>query len=110
VGVRSQRMAWSNDTMKALNDWPVPDTAFKKHPIDDVRFYVFVGHVWRDIRRLWDESQVRDILKGRIEEMHSDWRPDLVEETVERARSEGTLLLDFLCGLRDTGKLKDLIG
>lgn len=95
--------------MKALDSWLAPDTAYKGHPIDDTRFYVFVGHVWRDTRGLWDESQARELLKGKIEELHSDWPPDLVDEVVERARSEGTLILDFLCGLKDTGKLKDLL-
>ena len=102
-------MSWSKETMDALYNWLARDTSYKAHPIDDVNFYVFIGHVWRDTHQVWDESNVRDILRNKLNELHPDWPPDLTEEVIERGRSEGTLILDFLSGLKDTRKLNDLL-
>ena len=102
-------MNWSQDTEDALHAFLAPDTCYKPHPIDDVNFYLFIGEVWRDTRQLWDESSVRDIVRQRAEELHGDWDGDLVKEIVDRVVSEGTIILDFLCALKDAAKLNHLL-
>ena len=102
-------MSWSQNTKDALHNWLAPETSYKTHPIDDIRFFVFIGYVWKDTHQLWDESGIRDILRQKIKELHPDWPSELTEDVIERARSKGTLILDFLCGLKDTRNLNSLL-
>ncbi len=102
-------MSWSADTMDALRTWLGPGTAHKNHPIDNSRFFLFVGHVWHDCRGLWDEEYALEIIKREAKELHPDWGDALLDQIAERRRSEGTGILDFLCALRDAGKLNELL-
>lgn len=102
-------MSWSKETMKALHTWLAPDTADKWHPIDDVRYFLFIGHVWRDCHSLWDEAVASDTIKRKAKELHPEWNDEFLEEYVEERRSKGTFILDFLCGLKDEGKLNELV-
>jgi len=102
-------MTWSKETAAALDEWLGLPTSYEHHPIDDANFYLFVGHVWKDCRGLWDESMAKEILTKRAKELHSDWPPDLITKIVESRRSEGSLILDFLCALKNRNKLKEMI-
>ena len=97
-------MNWSADSMEALRRWLGPETAYKWHPIDDAMFYLFIGHVWRDCQSLWDEAEARDIMKREAKSLHPDWSSEFIGDFVEKRQSEGTLILDFLCALRDENK------
>ena len=102
-------MNWSEETMDALDHWLSPDTCWPPHPNDDKNFFVFIGHVWKDTHTLWDESYIREIIRQRIKKLHSTWTQELIEKLVERARSDGTIILDFLCGLNSTNNLNKLL-
>ena len=102
-------MSWSKETMDALHTWLAPDTAHECHQIDNVRYFLFIGHVWRDCHSLWDESIARDRIKNKAKELHPEWSDNFLEEFVEKRRSKGTEILDFLCALNDEGKLNELI-
>jgi len=102
-------MSLSQQTMEMLDRWIGLDTAYKSHPIDDANFYLFIGYVWRDSCGLWDEQMTREILKRRATELHPDWPSNLITKIVERRKSEGTLILDFLCTLKNENKIKELI-
>ena len=102
-------MSWSKETMDALHTWLAPCTAYERHPIDDVRFFLFIGHVWRDCHGIWDEGIARDIIKHKAKELHPEWDDSLIEDFVEKRRSEGTEILDFLCALKNEGKLNELV-
>jgi len=102
-------MSWSQQTLEMLDRWIGLDTSYKSHPIDDANFYLFVGHVWRDCRGLWDEQMAREILTRKVKELHPEWPSDLITKIVERRKSEGTLILDFLCVLKNENKIKELI-
>ena len=102
-------MSWSKETMKSLHTWLVKDTWYKWHPIDNVRFYLFIGHVWKDCHGLWDEATAREIMISKAKKLHPDLSPDCLDEIMEKRKSEGTLILDFLCELKDQNKLNELI-
>lgn len=102
-------MNWSKETTDALHAWLAPSTSRKHHPIDDARYFLFIGHVWRDYHSLWDEGVARDRIKHKAKELHPEWDVDFLEEFVEERRSKGTEILDFLCVLKDKGKLNELI-
>jgi hypothetical protein len=95
--------------MEMLDRWIGWDTAYEHHPIDDANFYLFIGHVWKDCRDLWDESMAREILTRRAKEVHPDWDPNLITKIVETRKAEGTLILDFLCALKNSNKIRELI-
>jgi hypothetical protein len=102
-------MRREQETIKALHNWLSPDTSHKWHPADDVRFYIFIGHVWKNSRGLWNEQIAREIISDKAKALHPEWPQDLLGEVVEGRVSEGTLILDFLCALKSEHKLKDLI-
>ncbi|MCK4792922.1 MAG: hypothetical protein KAV87_54835 [Desulfobacteraceae bacterium] len=102
-------MSWSEDTMRALRNWLAPDTAYKEHPADDARFYLFIGHVWHDCHSIWDEEIARDTIRREARELHPEWSKELLKKFVENRKSQGTELLDFLTSLREAGKVNELI-
>jgi len=102
-------MSWSAETMKALEKWLAPETSYKKHPIDDINFYIFIGYVWKDIHNFWDESMARDTIKRKIKELHPEWPPDLIEKVTEERKSDGTIILDFLCALKDENEFNRIL-
>ncbi len=96
-------MAWSDTTKRALKRWLSPDTWYKWHPIDDPRFYDFILAIWDDDQGLWDEALARETMTRVALELHPGFE-DLVEKTVEGRHSEGTLILDFLCRMKERGR------
>ena len=102
-------MKWSPETMKALKGWLAPSTAYKRHPLDNSRFYLFIGYVWKDCQTLWEEDKAREIMKQEALKLHPEWDKKFIAEFVDKRRSEGTLILDFMCALKDEGKLNELI-
>lgn len=102
-------MKWSAQTMEALKRWLAPSTSYKWHPIDNSRFYLFIGCVWKDCQSLWDEGKSAEIMRQEALRLHPEWDKKSISEFVDKRRSEGTLILDFLCTLREENKLNSLI-
>ncbi|OHB49716.1 MAG: hypothetical protein A2Y10_06040 [Planctomycetes bacterium GWF2_41_51] len=102
-------MNFSKETMNALYAWLAPETAYKWHPIDNIQYHLFIGHVWHDCRGLWDERFARDIIKNKAKELHPEWAEDLLEKFAEDHKALGTKILDFLCSLKEKGMLNELI-
>jgi len=102
-------MSWSKETMDALHTWLVPCTAYEGHQVDDVRYFLFIGHVWRDCHSLWDEAFARDQIKHKAKDLHSELGDEFLENFAEESSSKGTGILNFLCELKNEGKLNELI-
>ena len=102
-------MSWSAKTMKMLDSWIGLDTADEHHGNDEVNFYLFIGHVWKERHAIWDESIARDILKQKTEEYHPDWTPERISKMVEERTKAGTLILDFLLYLKATNNITELL-
>ena len=103
-------MSFSEETMKALRNWLGACPRPEQHPADEVRFCLFVAHVWRERKGLWDESEARGIMRATLRELHPDWRNDEYNERfLEHYEFVGTEILDFLSHLRDNGKLDMLV-
>ena len=94
---------WNENTMSALQTWLSPETWYKHHPIDDGRFYNFIVAVWDERRSLWDESLAREIMNREAKSLHPDVDPEFIAKTLDRRRSEGTLILDFLTHVKEGG-------
>ena len=90
--------------MAALRKWLGPETSYKWHPLDNGRFYEFIHAVWLEHQRLWDESLAREIMEREARTLHPEWGPELIGEMIEKRRSEGSLILDYLSHLREQGK------
>lgn len=101
-------MNWSPETMKALKGWLAPATAHTRDFQDDSRFYLFIGYVWKDCQTLWDEREAAEIMKREALALHPEWDKKFIAEFVEKRRSEGTLILDFVRVLKDK-RMLDLI-
>ncbi len=93
-------MAWSEQTMQALEHWLGPETWYKRHPIDDARFHVFIASVWNDEHRIWDEVQAREIIRQEARRLHPG-SDQLAAQVAEKRVTEGTTILDFLWHLRE---------
>ena len=99
---------WSQETFDTLRAWLGRNTAYKEHPLDDIRFYVFLGRVWIDIHGLWDESLVRERITKEAKELHPDWADDCIKDLASKRCSQGTLILDFLSRIEEKGLIADL--
>jgi hypothetical protein len=95
---------WSEITMKALHEWLAPRTWDTAHDCDMGRFHVFVASVWNDIHAVWDEDDAREFMKKAAESQHHDCK-ELISEVVEKRKSEGTTILNFLSSVRREGRL-----
>jgi hypothetical protein len=98
-------MSWNTSTMKALERWLRPSTAYKEHPIDDARFYGFIAQVWFECQGLWDEDLAREEMTSTAKRLHPEWPDDLISGFVEDRKEQGTLILDFLSSLRANGEV-----
>jgi len=97
-------MAWNEKTMAVLRAWLGPSTSYKHHPIDNGRFYTFIDAIWKEQRKLWDEVQAREIIEREVRALHPDDYPsDLIAKMIEQRVSEGTMILDYLCHLKEEG-------
>jgi len=102
-------MNWSEEIEKALQTWLAPDTAHTSHPLDDTRFYDFILQVWIDVQGIWDESMARQKIKQKAAQLHPDWSLQMIDEFIDKRRSEGTLILDFLSNVKEKGMLTKLV-
>lgn len=98
-------MNWSPETMEALKHWLAPSTSYKSHECDNPRFYLFIAHVWKDCQSLWDERKSVEIMKQEAMKLHPEWDKQFIADFIEKRKSEGTLILDFMCALKDEQKL-----
>ena len=104
-------MNWSEETKEALHGWLGRGAAYKKHPIDNERFYIFLAHVWQDCGTLWDEATAREIMKHKARELHpeAEWSDSFIDSFVRERVSEGTNILEFLVTLKAKGALNELL-
>lgn len=102
-------MNWSEEIEKALQTWLAPDTTHTSHPLDDARFYDFILQVWIDVQGIWDESMARQKIKQKAAQLHPDWSLQMIDEFIDKRRSEGTLILDFLSNAKEKGMLTKLV-
>lgn len=101
-------MFWSKKTEEALEAWLAPDTAYDGNPHDDSRFYEFIFYVWLDVQGIWDEALARQRMKQKSKQLHPQWQSDMIDSFIEKRRSEGTLILDFLSSAKEKGLLPRL--
>jgi len=102
-------MSWSPKTMEMLDSWIGLDTAHEHHGNDEVIFYLFIAHVWKDYHRAWDETEAKDILKRKAEEYHPEWSSELISKMVEERTKTGTLILEFLRHLKTKNNITELL-
>ena len=98
-------MVWSHETERALEAWLAPDTAYDGNPHDAARFYEFIFRVWLDVRGIWDEALARQKMKERAKQLHPQLQSNMIDSFIDRRRSEGTLILDFLSNAKEKGLL-----
>lgn len=96
-------MEWDENTLESMNRWLGMSTFHKWHPHDNGRFYEFIHAVWVQQQGLWDESEARRVLSQRAQELYPDMPVGRVSEIVEKRVAEGTLILDYLSHLEETG-------
>ena len=101
-------MPWSQKTEEALQSWLAPDTAHDRTPHDDSRFHDFVFNVWIDEQGIWDEALARQKMKQKAHQLHPQWQSNMIDSFIEKRKSEGTLILDFLSDVRQKGLLPKL--
>ena len=102
-------MSWSKETMEALHEWLCTDTCFRWQEHDTDRFYLFIGHVWRDCNGKWAEDIAREKIKHKVKEHYPEIDDNFLDEFVENIGSKGTDLLSFLTALKGKGILNELI-
>jgi len=89
--------------MQSLRTWLSSAKWHEHHPVDDPKFYDFIAAVWDETQRLWDEIAAKDLIASEAEECHPELK-HLVPQAVTRAHEEGTLILDFLCRMKEQGR------
>lgn len=101
-------MAWSEKTQEALKAWLAPSTAHEGNSDDDSRFYEFIFDVWIDESRIWDERLASQRMKKEAKLQHDDWQSSMIDSFIEKRRSQGSLILDFLNSVKKKGLMPKL--
>lgn len=90
-------MDLNDDASAALRQWIGPETWYKRHPIDNERFYWFVDSLWDQLHSLVDEDALREHISAEVRRLHPDFDAGEAEKRIRRRVSEAQLIFDFLC-------------
>lgn len=98
----------SESVSTALTQWLNPTTWGTWHWADEKRFYEFILAVWIEKRALWDEKEARELIASEARKLHPEQGQEYINDNVEKARSYGTQILDFLSHVREINRLHEL--